>query len=517
MTEDGELLRRYVEEGSEEAFTELVQRHIHVIHAIAMRRSNGDSHLGSDVTQKVFISLARHARELVRHPAITGWLYTSTRNAVLDVLRSERRRQRREKEAMVMYENENEPDPGELNDKLLLDALDQLNTRDREAVVMRFFHGFQFRQIGTLLRLSEDAARMRVDRALAKLRSQLERRGLTSSAAALAATLANNTGLGAPAGLTLQVTQAALAVGPAGVLTVGGILSLLSSAKLPLALTAAALLVLGGWGFNQDRQIGRLETSLAAILVERTQLVARLEAGRQAAARAPAPPRAVTVAKPDPAAELRAKLDAMPEKKIPELELLADGAWQSTVRVYPSIADEKQLMTAFQSVRDSARARFALLAIDALQRYAVTNAGLLPKQVSDLAPYFEEPISPAIFTRYAMLRAGNYDELPPTTALIGEISGVVDEFGDSSLRFGRTPQSVILSSGSSVVVRVQRAANSFAAEHQGVFPTKADELGSYFSTDELKAVQTELDRMGVRASAGKAAPAGRRFQPASTP
>ncbi len=520
MTKDGELLRRYVEEDSEESFTELVQRHINSVHAIAMRRSNGDSHMAADVTQKVFISLARHAGELIRHPAIAGWLYTSTRNAVLDVLLSERRRLRREEEAMVM--SEMEPVPGELNDELLLDALDQLNKRDREAVLMRFFQGCAFRQIGATLRLTEDAARMRVDRALAKLRSVLERRGVASTAAMLAATLGDNTGFGAPAGLSMRVTQAALAAGPSTALTLGGIYSLLASAKVPLALTAAALLVFGGLNYNQGSQIRQLQASLSGILVERTALVARIagqrEAVRQAAVLPPATKTVVVTGPQDPVAALRARLDALPDKKIPEIELLGEGAWQSTVNVYPTIADEQQLFTAFKSLRDSARIRFAIFAIDALQRYAVTNAGALPKQMSELAAYFDEPISPEILARYAILRTGAYNEVPSSVALIGETSGVVDDFGDSTLTFGRGLESVKISSGNGLGVRVQRAVNAYASEHQGVMPIKAEDLRSNFSFEEMPRVQGELDRAAARATPGqKASPAVRVRAPGATP
>jgi hypothetical protein len=78
--------------------------------------------------------------------------------------------------------------------------LDRLSEKDRDAVVLRFFEGRSFAEVGRHLRLNEDAARMRVDRALERLRAFLARRGIASSTAVLAATLAKQT-IAVPSGL----------------------------------------------------------------------------------------------------------------------------------------------------------------------------------------------------------------------------------------------------------------------------------------------------------------------------
>ena len=74
MSDDSDLLRRYVETGSEAAFAELVQRKVNLVYSVALRQVQGDAPLAEEVTQTVFIDLARKARSLARHATLAGWL-----------------------------------------------------------------------------------------------------------------------------------------------------------------------------------------------------------------------------------------------------------------------------------------------------------------------------------------------------------------------------------------------------------------------------------------------------------
>src|SRR3954470_13891630 len=96
MNDDAALLRRYAEDGSEPAFTELVRRHVDLVYGAALRRTNGDVHRAADVAQQVFTALARDARKLSRHTVLGAWLHTATRNAAVNLMISESRRQARE-------------------------------------------------------------------------------------------------------------------------------------------------------------------------------------------------------------------------------------------------------------------------------------------------------------------------------------------------------------------------------------------------------------------------------------
>src|SRR5690242_18140668 len=104
MTDDLNLLRRYVDDRSDEAFAELVQRHLPLVYSAATRRLHGDAHRAHDVAQLVFTALAREAPSLTRHPSLVGWLYTATRHAASGLIRTEHRRAAREREALAMDE-----------------------------------------------------------------------------------------------------------------------------------------------------------------------------------------------------------------------------------------------------------------------------------------------------------------------------------------------------------------------------------------------------------------------------
>src|SRR6266704_45473 len=104
MDTDKQLLHSYAANGSEHAFRELVERHIHLVHSAALRESGGDDPLAEDITQAVFAELARRATQLVRHPALAGWLYTCVRRMTANVRRAQDRRQRREQEVFTLNE-----------------------------------------------------------------------------------------------------------------------------------------------------------------------------------------------------------------------------------------------------------------------------------------------------------------------------------------------------------------------------------------------------------------------------
>ena len=188
MNEDALLLRRFVEDHAEDAFTEIVRRHLTMVYGTALRRVGGDAHLAQDVTQTVFISFATKAASLRNHASLAGWLYISAHRATAEAVRREQRRKQHEASAHSrnLSSTPEDPavDPAALR-PLLDDALVELKEDDREAVVLRYFAQRSFAEIGSALRITEEAARKRVERAVEKLHETLSRRGITSTVTAL--------------------------------------------------------------------------------------------------------------------------------------------------------------------------------------------------------------------------------------------------------------------------------------------------------------------------------------------
>jgi RNA polymerase sigma factor (sigma-70 family) len=219
MSDDTELLRRFTDDGAQDAFTVLVQRKVNLVYGAALRQVGGDTHLAQDVTQTVFFALACRAGALKRHVSLTGWLYTTTRFVALKVVRSQARWQRHEKEANTMSTPLHSPDQSWNELRLVIDdVMHELTEKDRTALLLRFFDGKPLTEVGAALGLAENAARMRVERALEKLRGRLARRGITSAAAALGATLAAQPAVTVPAGLVASAAGASLA----GIALTGG-------------------------------------------------------------------------------------------------------------------------------------------------------------------------------------------------------------------------------------------------------------------------------------------------------
>ncbi len=244
MTETKQLLAAYVENGSETAFRELVSRHVNLVYATALRLAGGDAHRAQEVAQTVFVQLAQNAHKLSRESALGGWLHRTTCNVASKALRTERRRLERETQAMLMNAQSHE---GEVRMEsvapILDEAINQLGEEDRAAILLRFFEQQDFRAVGLALGSNEDAARMRVNRALEKLQGMLKRKGVAFSTTALGSMLTASAVSAAPAGLGVSIAGAAFTVATVkgGGATVG-ILNLMSQFKAGIA---GAILVTG--------------------------------------------------------------------------------------------------------------------------------------------------------------------------------------------------------------------------------------------------------------------------------
>ena len=239
-------MREYAAHGLEAAFEGLVSRHISLVYSAALRRP-GDASLAVEITQVVFIILARKAASLGPKTMLSGWLYRTALYVAADALRSQRRRQQREQEAYMQFipdEASTEKVWQELS-PLLDEGIAGLGRADRDALVLRYFDGRSLDEVGLTPGLSEEAAKKRVQRAV-EMRGFFARRGVVSTAIVLMGAVSANSVQAAPMTLAKSVAAARLVKGAAAsgstLALVKGALKLMAWAKAKTAVIAGVIL-----------------------------------------------------------------------------------------------------------------------------------------------------------------------------------------------------------------------------------------------------------------------------------
>src|SRR3989475_5231391 len=207
VMDDLELLHEYAGSQSKHAFATLVGRHVDLVYSAALRQVR-DPHLAEEVTQTVFIRLARKAGTIHGGVILSGWLFRTTRFVASEVVRMENRRRHREQKAMETVIESRGDSPGEQIAPLLDEAMAGLSETDRNAMLLRFFEKKSLKEIGLALAMNDDAAQKRITRALEKLRSFLAQRGKAISASVLSGALSASAVQTAPAALAASVPAA---------------------------------------------------------------------------------------------------------------------------------------------------------------------------------------------------------------------------------------------------------------------------------------------------------------------
>ena len=211
---DLELLAQYTHQNAEEAFSEVVRRHVNLVYSTALRQVRSPQ-LAQEVAQSAFTQLARDARRLAPDTILAAWLYRVTHCTALNVVRREARRQLREQIASeLMAMNAPATDWTQI-EPLLDEAMLALNDADRAAVLLRYFENKSLREVGQALGTSDDTAQKRVSRAIERLREFLVKRGVTIGASGLVVIVSTNAVQAAPIGMAATISATAVLVGTA--------------------------------------------------------------------------------------------------------------------------------------------------------------------------------------------------------------------------------------------------------------------------------------------------------------
>lgn len=246
MTEapDAVVLEQFTTNKSEEAFAELVRRHIALVHSVALRHTNNPEH-AQEITQAVFIILARKAASLSSKTVLSGWLYHTARLTAANFRRAEFRRIRREQRVYMQSSPTAETTDSAWRElcPLLEDAMSRLGSTDRDALVLRFFENKSLREVGAALGLEERAAQKRVARSLEKLRTFFTKRGVVLTTAIIAGAISANSVQAAPVGLAISISAAAKGTAA----TLSGLPALKGALKI-MAWTKAKTAIIGGIG-----------------------------------------------------------------------------------------------------------------------------------------------------------------------------------------------------------------------------------------------------------------------------
>lgn len=458
MTDDEQLLRQYAEECSESAFGELVTRYIDLVYSAALRVVCGDAHLAQDVTQKVFVDLARKAQSLSRGVVLAGWLHRHTCFTAATAVRTERRRRAREQTAMEMRElDDNTESPWERIAPYLDEGLNELNSSDRHALVLRFLKRQDFRSVGSALGISEDSAQKRVSRALEKLRGILNRRGVALTATTLTSILATQAVTAAPTGLAVTVTAASLTAATQTGTTLT-LLKLMATTKLRSGILGAIIVAsittplviqqkAQGRLRDQEEALRQKVDKLASLQTEHerlSNLLARAKSSQpvpneqfnevlrlrgqvgllQTAIKELAGPKTneplsrvevLTSMRQlylDRVNRLKQLFAANPGQTIPELQYLTDRDWLEFV-TYDHSRIEPDDSRAMSGARRKAQIHFAKSELsNALQQYGKSNNGQFPTDLSQLVPYFKSPVDASVLQGWAIL---------PTSSLPAEM------------------------------------------------------------------------------------------------
>jgi RNA polymerase sigma factor (sigma-70 family) len=539
---DAQLLRAHIQ-GDDAAFREIVSRHTDLVYSAALRQVNSPS-FAQDIAQSVFVDLVRKSSEvsarMANDASLAGWLYRSTRFAVLNHLRDEHRRAEHERQAMEQLFTDSSPAADWERIRPVLDeAMAELSDADRDALLLRFFKNHDFQTVGRALGLSDDAAQKRVTRAVERLRKFFAKRGVAIGAAGLVVLISANAVQAAPPALSALISTAAILTGTAAAHTSTAITAtkVIAMTTLQKTIVTATIAVLVGTTFYETRRTSKLADQISTLQEQQAPLMAQnqqLQHERDEAVSRLAAMGAENQPSSDPNAgellklraevgqlrdansqlssvtndsraalvkswlerrdQLKQLVETYPDKSIPEFQMLSEEQWLNAA-MSAKFDTEKNKLQDLADLRRTAENNVASAMHEAVTKYAKTNGGQFPTDLSQLQPYFKSPLDQAILDRW---------QIQPQSALPNQAMGgdwVITEKSpvDSALDnrfaigiggYGSTtyPSTEI----SSAIAILNPAVKAYAAANNGKEPTEPSQILPYLTTPEQQAALQKL-------------------------
>ena len=538
---DLQLLRRYVRQHDEDAFAELVRRHLNLVFCAALRQVRS-VHLAEDVAQSVFTDLSHDAERLKPNTVLTAWLYQVTTRTAIDVVRREARRTLREQVAVELTAMNATAADWTAIEPLLDEAMNALDDGERTAVLLRYFENKSLREVGEMLSTTEEAARKRLSRAIDRLREFLTKRGITVGASSLAALISANSVQAAPAGLAAAITTAALSGTTITTAAVIAATKTIAMTTFQKAIIGATLTAVIGTGIYEARQAAkaRLETQtlqkeqaplqagieqLQSKLTEATNRLAALadtlartsnndhellalrgEVGRLrresqelAQSKSKVANDMIPLADKswlDRVARLKQRLEQTPEAQIPELKLLTDDNWLNAAK--GKLETDADFLSAFDRLRASGEFNFLQIADTALRKYLKSHHDEVPTELSQLTPYFDAPQPDEILTRYHIVPSSTIAQADVTGQTNGWLitlktpdTGAMQAIGPNGFVGAENSQEM------DILAPAMKAAFDAAPVINGRKSITLDDVAPYLATPEQKAAyQKVMQRRG---------------------
>ena len=528
---DPQLLRAYADRRSDPAFAELVRRHLDHVHSAALRMVN-DSHLAQDVTQGVFVALAKNAGQLTDRAVLSGWLHRTAQNIAAQTVRTDVRRRAREQEAAAMNELlAHDPGTDWKDIAPHLDAaLGELPEPDRDALMLRYFERKTAREMAQTLGISDEAAQKRVSRAVEHLRELFAKRGVTAGATGLAVLLTANAVQAAPVGLAVTISAAAtLTAATLTTTATATAVKTIAMTTLQKTLVTATVAVLAGAGIYEARQAsqlreqvqtlqqqhGPLAEQLKKLESERVEMAGQLASLRDEADRNKSnnvellrlrgevtrlrsdvgeqndPVQIAAKAWVNRVSLLKERLAKTPEANIPEMKLLDEEDWLAAVK-FRNLDTDVDYRRAMSTLRNAGESKVAPDLQKALTEYLKNNGKQFPTDLALLKPYLPASIDDAILQHWAIVPAKAIESVSVGGDWAITQQSVVDDVFDSQFSIG--PDGFGSGDYLSHSTRnlMDPVYDAYRAAHGGNWPTDLTTLMPYVTTPEQRSALQKL-------------------------